>query len=88
MRGRELLSWNVRRIRVERGLSQEALAADTAVDRTWVSDLERGKANPTIVVLDRLADALGVHLSVLFAEPPKEAERPMPLRGGRRPKVL
>ena len=46
MDGRTRVAWNLRRIRVERGLSQEALAVDADVDRTYVSGIERGSFNP------------------------------------------
>lgn len=84
MDGRALVAWNLRRLRVARGLSQERLAADAEVDRSYVGGLERGTENPTVAVLDRLAAALGVHISEVFAEPPRGTSRPSPLRAGRR----
>ena len=45
-------------IRVKRGLSQEALAVDANIDRTYVSCLERTLENPTVAVLERIAVAL------------------------------
>ena len=54
------LAANVRRLRKERGWSQEAFAEHAGVHRTYVSQLERAKKNVTITVLDRLATALGV----------------------------
>ena len=58
MKGRKLVGWNLRRIRVERDLSQDRLALDANVDRTYVGRLERGLENPTICILDRLARRL------------------------------
>ena len=55
MNGRGLVAWNLRRIRVKRGLSQERLAFDSGVDRSYVGGLERRTENPTVDVLDRLA---------------------------------
>jgi transcriptional regulator with XRE-family HTH domain len=49
------LAWNLRRISVKRGLSQERLAYDAEVDRSYVGGLERREENPTVDVLDRLA---------------------------------
>ena len=84
MDARELVAWNVRRIRVLRGISSERLAADCGVDRAYVSRIERGVANPTIDVLGKVASVLGVALAELLAVPEPDEERPMPLPGGRR----
>ena len=81
---RKLVAWNLRRIRVSQGLSQEALAADAEVDRAYVGRLERSLENPTIGLLDRLARALTVHISELFTKPKVGASAPKPLKGGRR----
>jgi transcriptional regulator with XRE-family HTH domain len=86
MDGRALVAWNLRRLRVERGLSQERLAFDSGVDRAYVGGLERRAENPTVDLLDRLAATLDVELQALFSPPPKGAPPPRPLRGGRRPK--
>lgn len=67
MRGRDLVAWNVRRIRVANGVSQERLAFDAGVDRSYLGGMERGEANPTVDVLDRLAETLGVPIAELFA---------------------
>ena len=50
---------NVRRLRVERGLTQEKLAFEAGLDLTYVGGIERGRRNPTVVVLGRIAEALG-----------------------------
>ena len=55
-----LLGANVRRLRTERGLSQEELAWSAGMKRSYLSDMERGTRNPTVRALSRLADALGV----------------------------
>jgi transcriptional regulator with XRE-family HTH domain len=85
MNGRALVAWNLRRIRVKRGLSQERLAYDADVDRSYVGGLERQEENPTVDVLDRLAKTLEISISELFKEPRPGAAIPKPLRGGRRP---
>lgn len=82
---RKLVAWNLRRLRVKQGLAQEALAVDAEIDRTYVSRLERGMENPTVVVLDRLAKALGVEIVDFFAKPQPGSRPPQPLRSGRRP---
>ncbi|WP_370118210.1 helix-turn-helix domain-containing protein [Bradyrhizobium sp. USDA 329] len=73
MKTRAIVAWNVRRIRVDQGISQEKLAYDAGIDRSYMSSLERQSKNPTIDLLDRIAETLGVHLSDLFARPPKGA---------------
>lgn len=84
MKGRALLAWNLRALRTAKALSQERLAIDAGVDRAWVSELEREQGNTSVDLLDRLAQALEVPIAALFAEPEADAERPQPLRKGRR----
>jgi len=84
MNARELVAWNVRRIRVLRGISSESLAAASRVDRAYVSRIERGVANPTVDVLEKVAGVLAVQVAELFAMPEPREERPVPLPGGRR----
>ncbi len=67
-------------------LTVERLAIDAGVDRAWVSELEREQGNTSVDLLDRLAEALGVSIAALFAEPEPDAHRPQPLRSGRRPR--
>ena len=57
---RRLVGDNCARIRKERGLTQEELAERSGLTQQYLSDLERGKRNPTIVTLYELAQALGV----------------------------
>jgi transcriptional regulator with XRE-family HTH domain len=87
MNGRALVAWNLRKLRVERGLSQEQLAVDANLDRTYVGGLERETENPTVGVLDQLAAALTIHVAELFREPRRGATRPAPLKGGRKPAI-
>ena len=86
MRAQALVARNLRRLRVVRGLSQEILAADAGIDRTYVSRLERGLENPTVGMLEQLADALGATILEFFVVPAPGEPPPKPLRGGRRPK--
>ena len=60
------LGQNLRRLRTEKGLSQEEFAFQANIHRTYVSDIERGVRNPTIIVVDRLATALEVSASRLL----------------------
>jgi transcriptional regulator with XRE-family HTH domain len=50
----------VRRRRAEVGLSQEALADRAGIHRTYIGGIERGERNPTLLMIHRLARALGV----------------------------
>jgi transcriptional regulator with XRE-family HTH domain len=59
---------NVQRLRVKAGLSQAALAERMGVDRAYVSGLELGQRNPTILSLWHVAEALGVKLQHFFQE--------------------
>jgi len=65
----EILAHNIRRIRKQIGLSQEALASLAGIHRTYLSSVERGERNPSIVNVFRIAEALGAD--------PRELLRPM-----------
>ena len=84
MLARERVAWNLRRVRVAARLSQEALAVDADVDRTYISGIETGTFNASLDVLDRLASALSVDVAELVALPDPTEVRPKPLPGGRR----
>ena len=56
----QLLGANVRKFRKLRGMSQEALALDAEMKRSYLSDLERGTRNPSVRAVERLANALSV----------------------------
>lgn len=61
------LARNLRQRREAKGWSQEEFADRAGIHRTYVSDLERGKRNPTITVVERLAKPFGVTASDLLA---------------------
>ena len=65
---RRMVGRNVRRLRIAAGLSQAQLAIRMGVDRAYVSGLELGQRNPTILTLWHLAQALGVKLVPFFEE--------------------
>jgi transcriptional regulator with XRE-family HTH domain len=85
MKARALVARNIRRLRVARELSQEVLAVDAGIDRTYVSRLERGLENPTVVVLEKLARAMSTNIEEFFRVPRAGEAAPKPLKGGRRP---
>ena len=58
------LAKDIKAARRAAGMSQETLALQADVDRTYVSQLERGIANPSLFVLYRLASVLGCDLNV------------------------
>jgi transcriptional regulator with XRE-family HTH domain len=84
MKATAIVAWNLRRLRVLRKLSQESLAVDAEVDRSYVGRLERGLENPTVGILERLAMALGSEISELFRTPQKGEKRPQALPSGRK----
>jgi transcriptional regulator with XRE-family HTH domain len=66
---RKLVGSNFARVRRASGLTQEELAARSGFTQGYLSDLERGRRNPTIVSLYELAQVLGVEVVELIAEP-------------------
>jgi len=60
------LGWNVRRLREAKGWSQEDYADRAGIHRTYVSDIERGRRNPTVTVVEKLAKPLGVSAGSLL----------------------
>ncbi len=83
MRGRELVGRNIKRVRVAKGVSQEQLAFDASVDRSYLGGVERCDENPSVDTLDKIAAVLGIPLAELFL--PIEAEATTPgLRPGRK----
>lgn len=66
---RKLVGRNVRRIRIEKGLTQEQLAERAGVSQYYVSLLENGGRNPTVVSLWELSQALGVsHVDLVLPD--------------------
>jgi transcriptional regulator with XRE-family HTH domain len=83
---RRVVGKNVRRYRIEAELSQEELAAGMGVEQRYVSRLEAGKRNPTIVTIWHAVEALGVRPAVLFRT---RSERSKPTgKRTKAPKVL
>lgn len=67
---REIFAANLRKARENLGLSQEGLAEESGLHRTYVGSVERGERNISIDNIERLANALGVSPASLM-EPPK-----------------
>lgn len=85
---RQIIGWNLRRLRVARELSQERLALQANIDRAYVGRVERGQENVTVNKLDAMAEVLGVKVAELFTDPGSNPIVPPALKSGRKPKVV
>lgn len=67
----QLLGENVRHYRKLKGMTQEQLAVSAGMERSYVSDLERGTRNPSVLALGRLAKALSIdpHMLLIINTP-------------------
>lgn len=65
---RAIVGGNIRMLRKRKGLSQEELALDAGIDLTYLGGIERGRRNPSLLVLVRIAEQLGVHPSKLLQD--------------------
>jgi transcriptional regulator with XRE-family HTH domain len=65
---RQILGANLKRLRTAKGWSQEQYAFEAGIHRTYVSDIERGARNPTILILEKLAAPLSVDPAALLQE--------------------
>lgn len=80
---RKLVGANVRRYRLSANLSQEAVAVRMDADRAFVSQIERGGQNVTLLTIHHLAEALGVRPVDLFdesVEADEQAIEPRPVK--------
>lgn len=66
----------VRRLREERGFSQEGFALRVGLHRTYMGDIERGEKNVTLVTAEKLARGLGLTLAGLLAELERRPDGP------------
>lgn len=57
----------VRALRVANGLTQEELADRAGLDRSYIGGVERGERNPSLSVIEKIAEGLGVTLAELFS---------------------
>lgn len=65
---RQIVGANVRRFRQAAGMTQEQLAFSAEIDLTYVGGIERGRRNPSVLVLARIAAALSVEPSALLQQ--------------------
>ena len=84
MQGRKLVGQNLKRVRVAQAVSQEQLAFDAGVDRSYLGGIERGEENPSVDTLEKIARILGIELLELF-QPVNDAGPQKGLRPGRKP---
>lgn len=64
----------VRRVRIERRLSQEELGLRTGIHRNYIGGIERAERSPSVVMVGRLADALGVEPADLLRKADGQAD--------------
>ena len=64
----DILGKRIRSRRGELGLSQEGLANEAGLDRSYVGRIERGEGNPTVELLGKLAEVLNVHPTAFYHE--------------------
>ena len=84
---RQILGWNLRSLRVAKGMSQERLGLESGIDRSYVGRVERGSENVTLTRLDSFAAVLGVTVAQLLTEPKNPTDKPAGLKAGRKAKA-
>lgn len=60
------LGENLKELRIDRNLSQSILANMISVDKSYISNIENGKTNPTTLTLEKIASALKIEISELL----------------------
>jgi len=71
MKLRQVVARNLRILREQKGLSQEALAHQAGIDRNYVGQIEREEKSPTIDMIEKLATALSVDPISFMSRPQK-----------------
>ena len=79
----QLVGRNLRRLRLERGLSQEALAYEARIAPSFLSQIENGKRSPTVTTLDLLAKAMKSPITEFFSEQKHSSSQVRSLPRGR-----
>jgi transcriptional regulator with XRE-family HTH domain len=67
MKLRALVARNLRVLRKQKGLTQEELAFQAQINRNYVGQIEREEKSPTVDVIEKLSNSLGVYPSDLFS---------------------
>jgi transcriptional regulator with XRE-family HTH domain len=81
---RKIVGLNVRKARIDAGLSQEELAGRMGFEQFYISGLEAGGRNPTLVTLWKAAIALGIDPEALFVKDGHRPELPKTKRSSKR----
>lgn len=84
MNAKKIFGWNLRKTRVERGITQQQLALDVGIDPAYCGRIERGLENLSINIMEAMANALDVTMADLFRTPLAGEDEPSPLRAGRK----
>jgi transcriptional regulator with XRE-family HTH domain len=66
MKIQERFGLTIKQLRLEKGISQERLALDANIDRTYISDIEQGKRNVSIEMIERLANYFQIPITELL----------------------
>ena len=66
MKAQEQLGMRIRFLRQQKRWSQEDLALNANINKNYISDLENGRRNPSLEILERIAVAFGISLAELF----------------------
>jgi transcriptional regulator with XRE-family HTH domain len=70
----QTLAFNIKEKRKSIGVTQEQLALDAEIDRTYVSQIERGIGNPSLLILVKIAHRLNTSAQELLTEPDRQDE--------------
>jgi transcriptional regulator with XRE-family HTH domain len=73
---RRLVGLNLVRLRNERGLTQEAFSEISGMTQGYISDVENGRRNPTVMTLHQIAESLDVHASEMLRPVDPEKKSP------------
>lgn len=66
MKIQEKFGFIIKKMRLSKGISQERLALETNIDRTYISDIEKGTRNVSIEIIEKLANYFKVPVSAIF----------------------